>query len=147
MNNQDRADLKKCRNVLIQSNDPRFNFMIQKQEDIDQFEKMPDIISIDAYDYSFKKDDGDATRLPTLTPYSLVASAQSLESMEEWYRQKHPTMPDEFHGIMARYSCGQNLTKKEAKNGIKKYRKKNKEGELPPVGLQVIHGKVEVSFD
>ena len=47
---------------------------------------------------------------------------------------------------MARYSCGHNLTKKEAKNGIKKYRKKNKD-ELPPVGLQVIQGKVEVSFD
>jgi hypothetical protein len=147
MNNQDRADLKKCRNVLIQSNDPRFNFTIQKQEDIDQFEKMPDIISMDAYDYSFKKDDGDATRLPSLTPYSLIAASQSLESMEEWYRQKHPNMPDEFHGIMARYSCGQNLTKKETKNSIKKYRKKNKEEELPPVGLHIMQGKFSIDFD
>ena len=147
MNNQDRMDLKKCRNVLIQSNDPRFNFTIQKEEDIDNFNKLPDIITLDAYDYSFKKDDGNKDTLPNLTPYSLYASTLSLEDMEEWYRQKYPTMPDEYHGIMARYSFGQNLTKKEVKNGIKKFKKKNKKDEPPPVGLRIATGKFNVSFD
>ena len=147
MNNQDRMDLKKCRNVLIQSNDPRFNFTIQKEEDIDNFNKLPDIITLDAYDYSFKKDDGNKDTLPNLTHYSLYASTLSLENMEEWYRQKYPTMPDEYHGIMARYSCGQNLTKKEVKNGIKKFKKKNKKDEPPPVGLRIATGKFNVSFD
>tara|TARA_R110002020_G_scaffold102618_2_gene240837 strand:+ start:741 stop:1184 length:444 start_codon:yes stop_codon:yes gene_type:complete len=147
MNNQDRAELKKCRNVLIQSNDPRFNFTIQKQEDIENFNNTPDIITLDAYDYSFKKDDGDGSHLPNLTPYSLYASTQSLEDMEMWYRNKYPTMPDEYHGIMARYSCGQNLTKKEVKNGVKKFKKKSKKGDSPPVGLSIVKGKFNVVFD
>jgi len=147
MNNQDRADLKKCRNVLIQSNDPRFNFSFSKEEDIKQFDKLPDILHLNAYDYSFKKDEGTDNTLPNLTPYSLLASTQSLEDMEEWYRQKFPNLPDEFMGIMARYSCGQNLTKKEIKNGIKKYKKKAKQGGEPMVGLSVAKGDFSVSFD
>ena len=38
MNNQDRMDLKKSRNVLIQSNDPRFNYAIHKEDDIDELD-------------------------------------------------------------------------------------------------------------
>lgn len=141
-------DLKKCRNVIIQSNDPRFNYNFNHQDDIDNFEKLPDIIQLSAYDYSVVKDDGDAANLPALTPLSLLASTQSLEDMEEWYRQKYPTMPDEYHGIMARYSCGQTLTKKETKNAIKKYNKKNKDKDLdPPVGLTIVKGNFSLSFD
>ena len=67
MNIQDRMDLKKAKNVLIQSNDPRFNFAVAPQEDIEAFPKLPIIIPIDKYDYGIKKDDGDETQLPTLT--------------------------------------------------------------------------------
>ena len=71
-------------------------------------------------------------------------SSQNLEDTEEWYRQKHPNLPEEYYGIMARYSTGQLLTKKEAKNAIKKSKKKGKE---PPVGLQMRTGNFSVNFD
>ena len=148
MDNQDRMDLKRCRNVLIQSNDPRFNYAFNQEKDIQNFEKLPEIISLTAYDYGVMKDDGDDTKLPSLTPLSLLASTQSLEDMEEWYRQKYPKLPDEFHGIMARYSTGQTLTKKETKNAIKKYNKKSKnKGQDPPVGMTMVKGKFSLSFD
>ena len=145
MNNQQRMDLKKSRNVLIQSNDPRFNFAIHKEDDINCFQKQPDIITMDRYDYGFKKSDGSNTELPEITPFSLLASCQNLEDLEEWYRQKHPSLPDEYYGVMARYSIGDTITKKEAKNKIKKFRK-NKDTE-PPVGFKIMKGDFKVDFD
>ena len=145
MNTQQRMDLKKSRNVLIQSNDPRFNFTLHQEEDIDEFQKLPEIIHCNQYDYSFKKDDGDDTHLPTLTSFSLLASSQNIEDLEEWYRQKYPRLPEEYYGVMARYTTGQKITKKEAKNKIKKF-KKNKDTE-PPVGFKVIQGNFKVEFD
>ena len=44
---------------------------------------------------------------------------------------------------MARYSFGELLTKKEIKNKIKKYKKKDQE---PPVGLQFKEGKFKLEF-
>ena len=43
--------------------------------------------------------------------------------MEEFYRQKHPNLPDEYYGVMARYSTGNPITKKEVKNSVKKVKK------------------------
>ena len=146
MNNQDRMDLKKSRNVLIQSNDPRFNFSLHKEEDINQFQKLPAIIHLDQYDYGFKRTDGSDTELPEITPFSLLASCQNLEDLEEWYRQKHPNLPDEYYGVMARYSMGETITKKEAKNNVKKYKKKGGKEE-PPVGFSIIKGNHLVEFD
>ena len=146
MNPQDRMDIKKSRNILIQSNDPRFNFAIHKQEDIDNFQKQPDIITLDQYDYGFKKTDGSDTQLPEITPFSLLASCQNLEDLEEWYRQKHPNLPEEYYGVMARYSIGEEITKKEAKNSIKKYKKKGG-GKEPPIGFSIIKGNHVVDFD
>ena len=146
MNNQDRMDIKKSRNILIQSNDPRFNFAIHKKEDIDDFQKQPEIITLNQYDYGFKKSDGTDTQLPEITPFSLLASCQNLEDLEEWYRQKHPNLPDEYYGVMARYSIGETITKKEAKNNIKKYKKKG-EGQEPPVGFSIIKGNHIIDFD
>ena len=145
MDHKTKSELKKCRNVLIQSNDPRFNYSVLKEEDIDDFEKQPQIITLNQYDYSFKKDDGDDTHLPTLTSFSLLASSQNIEDLEEWYRQKYPRLPEEYYGVMARYTTGQKITKKEAKNKIKKF-KKNKDTE-PPVGFKVIQGNFKVEFD
>ena len=65
--------------------------------------------------------------------------------MEEFYRQKHPNLPEEYFGIMARYSTGNPITKKEVKNSIKKS-KKNPNKSLP-VGLQVAQGKFEIDFN
>ena len=144
MNAQDQKEIKNCRNVLIQSNDPAFNFAFLKGDDLNKFHELPEIIGLGKYDYSFKRDDGDPTRLPGLTPASLVMSQNNLEDVEEWYRQKYPNLPNEYHGIMARYSTGQLLTKKEAKNAIKKSNKKKKE---LPVGLTMATGKYSLSFD
>tara|TARA_R110002020_G_scaffold174039_2_gene365050 strand:+ start:1173 stop:1595 length:423 start_codon:yes stop_codon:yes gene_type:complete len=139
-----KKELQNSRNILIQSNDPAFNYAFLKGSDLNEFHELPEIIGMGQYDYSFKRDDGDDNKLPNLTPASLLMSSQNLEDTEEWFRQKHPNLPDEYHGIMARYSTGQLLTKKEAKNAIKKSKKKNKE---PPVGLQMRTGNFSVKFD
>lgn len=137
-------DIQKSRNVIIQSNDPAFNFTFLKGDDIDDFHQLPEIIGLDQYDYSFKRDDGSDTKLPSLTPASLLMSASNLEDAEEWYRQKYPNLPDEYHGIMARYSTGKLLTKKEVKNTIKKSNKKKKD---LPVGFEVAKGDYILNFD
>lgn len=137
-------DIQKSRNVIIQSNDPAFNFTFLKGDDIVDFHQLPEIIGLDQYDYSFKRDDGSDTKLPSLTPASLLMSSSNLEDAEEWYRQKYPNLPDEYHGIMARYSTGKLLTKKEVKNTIKKSNRKKKE---LPVGFEVAKGEFIVDFD
>lgn len=137
-------DLQKSRNVIIQSNDPAFNFTFLKGDDIDDFHQLPEIIGLDQYDYSFKRDNGSDMRLPSLTPTSLLMSANNLEDTEEWYRQKYPNLPDEYHGIMARYSTGKLLTKKEVKHTIKKSTRKKKD---LPVGFEVAKGEFIVDFD
>ena len=146
MNPQDKADLKKCRNVLIQSNDPRFNYAVLKKDDIDNYSsETPQIIPLHKYDYSFQVTEGDDAELPKLTPASMVMSKDNLEDLESWYAAKYPRLPSEYHGIMARYSSGQLLTKKETKNALKKMKKKpNKE---IPVGMSIAQGKFEVTFD
>ena len=137
-------EIQKCRNVIIQSNDPAFNFTFLKGDDINDFHQLPEIIGLDQYDYSFKRDDGSDTKLPSLTPTSLLMSSSNLEDTEEWYRQKYPNLPDEYHGIMARYSTGKLLTKKEVKHTIKKSNRKKKE---LPVGFEVAKGEFIVDFD
>ena len=137
-------EIQKCRNVIIQSNDPAFNFTFLKGDDINDFHQLPEIIGLDQYDYSFKRDDGSDMRLPSLTPTSLLMSSNNLEDTEEWYRQKYPNLPDEYHGIMARYSTGKLLTKKEVKHTIKKSNRKKKE---LPVGFEVAKGEFIVDFN
>lgn len=148
MNHQTMCEIKKARNVLITSNDPRFNYTFQPEEDIDKFNEIPDIITMNRYDYSFKRDDGEVEnnfkKLPTLTPASMLSCANSLEDMEGWYAAKFPNLPEEYYGIMARYSLGQPLTKKQTKNELKKMNKKNKE---PPVGMKIATGKFRLKFD
>ena len=145
MDHQTKSELKKCRNVLIQSNDPRFNYSVLKKEDIDEFEKQPQIITLNQYDYSFKRTEGNDKELPELTPISLAMSKDNLQEVEEWYAAKFPRLPSEYHGIMARYSTGQLLTKKETKNALKKIKKKpDKE---VPIGLEIAQGKFKLEFD
>jgi hypothetical protein len=147
MNNkaQVKRELQKSKHVFIQSNDPRFNYGFHKEESIDNFDKAPEVINLAQYDYSFIRQDGDEKKLPELISTSELASFQNLEDMEEFYRQKHPNLPDEYFGIMARYSTGNPITKKEVKNSIKKV-KKNPKKDMP-VGMSVAYGKYTVSFD
>ena len=95
--------------------------------------------------YSFVRQDGDDNKLPELISTTELASFQNLEDMEEFYRQKHPNLPDEYYGIMARYSTGNPLTKKEVKNSIKKV--KNNPKKQLPVGMSVAHGDYTLNFD
>tara|TARA_R110002167_G_scaffold84410_1_gene229516 strand:+ start:579 stop:1031 length:453 start_codon:yes stop_codon:yes gene_type:complete len=145
MNKKQIKDLQESKHIYIQSNDPRFNYGFHKENDIKEFQKQPDIINIAQYDYSFKRDDGNDTQLPDLISSTELASFQNLEDMEEFYRQKHPNLPDEYFGIMARYSTGNPITKKEVKNSIKKV-KKNPNKSLP-VGFQVASGNFTIDFD
>ena len=145
MNNVDKKKLKQSKHIYIQSNDPRFNYGFHQEEDIEAFNKNPEVINLAQYDYSFVRSEGDDKNLPELIPTSELASFQNLEDMEEFYRQKHPELPDEYFGIMARYSTGNPITKKEVKNSMKKV-KKNPKKQLP-VGFSVAHGNYTVSFD
>ena len=145
MNNQDRQEISRASNVLIASNDHRFNYQfIKNQEDIDNFDSQPMIITMDKYDYSLKRDEGTDLLMPTLCPMSLASSKDNLDDMEAFYAAKFPRLPSEYHGVLARYSSGNLITKKEVKNSIKKSKKKNT---ALPVGMTIAHGRVEVCFD
>ena len=47
---------------------------------------------------------------------------------------------------MARYSIGDTITKKEAKQNVKKYKKKGR-GKEPPVGFSMLKGNHIIDFD
>jgi len=142
---QVKKELNKSKHVYIQSNDPRFNYGFHKEDDIQEFNKTPEVINLAQYDYSFIRQDGDDKQLPELISTTELASFQNLEDMEEFYRQKHPNLPDEYYGVMARYSTGNPITKKEVKNSIKKV-KKNPKKQLP-VGITMNRGDYTLSFD
>ena len=56
------------------------------------------------------------------------------------------SLPDEYYGVMARYSIGDEITKKEAKQNAKKYKKKGG-GKEPPVGFSMLKGNHIIDFD
>ena len=145
MNKKDIKELQNSKHIYIQSNDPRFNYGFHREKDIEEFQKQPDIINLAQYDYSFVREDGTDNKLPELISTTELASYQNLEDMEEFYRQKHPNLPDEYFGIMARYSTGNPITKKEVKNSIKKSKKNP--NKAVPVGLQMTSGEFTISFD
>tara|TARA_R110000850_G_scaffold135388_3_gene256615 strand:- start:974 stop:1414 length:441 start_codon:yes stop_codon:yes gene_type:complete len=142
---QIKKQLQESKHIFIQSNDPRFNYGFHKEDDIQEFKQTPEVINLSQYDYSFIRQDGDEKKLPELISTSELASFQNLEDMEEFYRHKHPNLPDEYYGVMARYSTGNPITKKEVKNSIKKV-KKNPKKQLP-VGISVAYGDYTLDFD
>jgi len=143
LTHNDKGEIKKANNIIIKSNDSRINYSFYKEEDIENFERLPIIVGLDKYDYSFKTNKGDELQLPTLTPLSLAQGKDNLEYLEEWYRNKFPNLPDEYHGILARYSNREVLTKKETKNALKKYNKKNKN---LPIGMSIAEPFDESKF-
>ena len=146
MNNQDKADIKKARNILIASNNPALNYQfIKDQKDIDEFNKTPMIVMQNEYDYSVVSDKGTDDNLPSLVPLSLINCGNNLEDVEAWYAAEYPDLPADYLGIMARYSTKQLLTKKATKNAIKKMKKKPDNEE--PIGLSIARGPVLVKFD
>ena len=145
LNNNDRSEIIKASNILIAANDCRFNYQfIKNQDDIDNFDVSPMIVTMNQYDYSIKRDEGSDLMMPSLCPLSLVSSKDNLDDVEAFYASKFPRLPAEYHGILARYSTGRNLTKKEIRNSLKKSKKK---GCCLPVGLEIARGKIQVDFD
>jgi len=140
-----KKELQKSKHVYIQSNDPRFNYGFHRENDIKEFNKAPEVINLAQYDYSFVREEGSDNKLPDLISTTELASFQNLEDMEEFYRQKHPNLPDEYYGVMARYSTGNPITKKEVKNSVKKV-KQNPKKKLP-VGMSVARGEYTVKFE
>ena len=145
MDSKTKSDIKKANNVLIKSNDPRFNYSFHCEKDIENFHEQPEIITLDNYNYSVKKDDGSDGYLPSLIPLSQLNAGNDLDLLSNFYREKFPNLPDEYHGILARYSTGQLLTKKETKNAIKKSNKKP--DKKIPIGLEIIRDEVTISFN
>jgi hypothetical protein len=148
MNFQEKNDLKRAANILIASNDCRFNYQFTKNsqmiENLLEAKECPILIPMDKYDYSLKVDEGENTKMPTLCPLSLASCHNNLEDLEAFYAAKFPRLPSEYHGVLARYSSGQVITKKEVKNTIKRSRKKNAE---LPVGLSIAKKDISLSFD
>tara|TARA_R100001460_G_scaffold24523_3_gene49252 strand:+ start:3066 stop:3512 length:447 start_codon:yes stop_codon:yes gene_type:complete len=148
MNYQEKNEIKKASNILIASNDHRFNYQFTKKpetlEKLIEAGETPMMIPMNKYDYSLKVNDGDDYTLPNLCPLSLASCSNNLEDMEAFYAAKFPRLPSEYHGILARYSSGQLITKKEIKNTIKKSKKKNKD---LPVGFSVAKKDISLNFD
>tara|TARA_E500000305_G_C3947394_1_gene200479 strand:+ start:119 stop:628 length:510 start_codon:yes stop_codon:yes gene_type:complete len=133
------------------SDDPRMNYIFVKPENIEtQKPKPPEVIARELFDYGVvvkkgEKEDIDSVgTLDTVVPIS-YAQIKNPEQGEEWYRAKYPELPEDFYGIIARYTWGAPFTKKEVKNTVKKIKKKNKK-EVPQ-GFSMIKGKFELSFD
>ena len=145
MSKQELAELKKTNHIYIQSNDPRFNYGFHNEKTIKDFNKHPEVINIAQYDYGFVRKPGDDKNMPELITATELASFQNLDDMEEFYRQKHPNLPDEYYGVMARYSTGNPITKKEVKNSVKKVKKDPKK--KLPVGITMNRGDYTLSFD
>lgn len=145
MNYQEKNEIKKANNVLIACNDYRFNYQFTKNpEKIETFSEQPIMIPMYTYDYSLKVDEGNETELPKLCPLSLASCGNNLDDLEAFYAAKYPRLPDEYHGILARYSSGQIITKKDVKNSLKKSRKKNTE---LPVGFTIAKKNISLDFE
>ena len=133
----------------ICADDERLNYTFIKPENIEkQKPKLPVLIERDLFDYSVVVKKGEPETedsvgtLDSIAPISF-AQIKSPEQGEEWYRAKHPELPEDFYGIIARYTWGQPFTKKEVKNETKKIKK----GKDPKQGFSMVKGKFELDFD
>ena len=135
----------------IVSDDPRMNYTFIKPENIaTQKPKLPEVIARDLFDYGVvikkgeEETDDNVGTLDTIVPISYAQIKNPLQG-EEWYRAKYPDLPEDFYGIIARYTWGAPFTKKEVKNTAKKLKKKKKKD--VPQGFSMIKGKFELDFD
>jgi hypothetical protein len=148
-----KPDPKKSKNIYICSNDPKMNYTFKAKENADEDPSSLVITPREKFDYGVvikkgEKETEDWTgTLDTTAPIS-YATIKDPKLGEEWYRKKFPNLPEEFYGVIARYTWGQPQTKKSIKNEKKKYEKKDKpKGKEPPQGLQVLKGKFIVDFN
>jgi len=135
--------------TYICATDSRLNYTFCKEEDIKENNNLPEVIGREMIDYGVvvkkgeeETEDSSGT-LDTIAPLS-YATINNPEQGEMWYRTKFPDLPEDFYGIIARYTWGQPQTKKSIKNEVKKI-KRNPKKPIPQ-GLSVIKGKFSVSF-
>jgi len=129
----------------IDADDPRMNYTFIKPENIEkQKPKLPHLIQRELFDYGVVIKKGDDNNLDTCVPLSYT-QIKTPEEGEVWYRNKYPELPEDFYGIIARYTWGTPFTKKEVKNTTKKIKKKGKK-EVPQ-GYSVLKGKFELDFN
>ena len=137
----------------IQSNDSRLNYCFikkdQLEDKVDLRPVLPDWLDKDLIDYDIvvKKEDDDDNhtvgmgKLDTTLPASYCA-IKSVEDGIEWYRQKHPELPEAFYEVIANYTWGKKEEKKD--DPVKKAKKKRKNRAQQ---LKISKGKFEVKFD
>ena len=134
----------------ICADDPRMNYTFIKPENIEtQKLKLPEVLARDLFDYGVVRKKGDPETedsvgtLDDVVPIS-YAQIKKPEQGEEWYRAKYPDLPEDFYGIIARYTWGVPFTKKEVRNTTKKIKKKGKK-EVPQ-GFSMVKGEFELDF-
>ena len=115
-----------------------FNYGFHKEEDIEDFQKIPEVINLAQYDYSFVRNDGDDKNLPELISTTELASFQNLEDMEEFYRQKHPNFLMNIMALWLVILLVILSLKKKLKIVSKRLRKILRKS--LPVGMSVAHG-------
>jgi len=132
------------------ADDPRMNYTFIKPENIEkQKPKLPEVIARDLFDYGVvikkgeEETEDNTGSLDTVVPIS-YAQIKNPEQGEEWYRAKYPLLPEDFYGIIARYTWGAPFTKKEVKNTVKKIKKKKKEDTQ---GFSMVKGSFELDFN
>lgn len=145
-----KIDDKLVPRTYICATDNRLNYTFCKKEDIITNNNLPEVIDRSMIDYGVvvkkgepETDDSVGT-LDEVKPLSYTC-IKTAEQGELWYRQKYPDLPEDFYGIIARYTWGNPQTKKSIKNEVKKV-KKNPKKPIPQ-GLSVMKGKFSVSFD
>lgn len=141
---------KLCPRTYISATDSRFNYTFCKEEDIKEKNNLPEIVGREMIDYGVvikkgqEETDDNVGTLDTIAPLSYATITDPVAG-ELWYRETYPDLPEDFYGIIARYTWGQPQTKKSIKNETKKLRKNPKKP--IPQGLSVLKGKFAVSFD
>tara|TARA_R110000822_G_scaffold79754_1_gene190472 strand:- start:520 stop:999 length:480 start_codon:yes stop_codon:yes gene_type:complete len=136
--------------TYICATDNRLNYTFCKKEDIETNNNLPEVIDRSMIDYGIvvkkgePETDDNVGTLDETRPLSYIGCI-SPEQGEMWYRTKYPDLPEDFYGIIARYTWGNPQTKKSIKNEVKKV-KKNPRKPIPQ-GLSIMRGKFSVSFD
>ena len=141
---------KLCPRTYISATDSRLNYTFCKEEDIKEKNNLPEVIGREMIDYGVVIKKGEEASednvgtLDTITPMTYAGITNTTDG-EQWYRDTYPNLPEDFYGIIARYTWGQPLTKKSIKNEVKKVRKNPKKP--IPQGLTCLKGKFSVTFD
>ena len=107
--------------TYVACNDDRMNYTFCQKDDAMENPSLPELVGRELFDYGvvIKKGEPETEdsigTLDTIVPISYANIKNPLEG-EEFYRHKFPNLPEEFYGIIARYTWGEKFTKKSLKN-------------------------------